>query len=75
VSGVQANCQLNAATTVTMPYGISTTVRVSPRPRIVRCMISASARPSTNSIATETTVISNVMPNALHQYPDDSTAT
>ena len=73
--GVQAYCQLKAATTVTIPYGIRTTVRAEPRPTIVRCMTRASAMPRTSSMATETTVMSRVMPNAVHQYADVSTAT
>ena len=34
----------------------------------VRCIASASARPSTNSIDTEATVIANVTASAVHQY-------
>ena len=67
--GVQAYCQLNAATTVTMPYGISTEVRTSPRAKIVRCMTKATAKPSTSSIVTETTVITTVTPKACHHRP------
>jgi hypothetical protein len=51
-----------------MPYGMRTTVRTTPRPKIVRCMTSASAIPSTNSIATEMMVIASVTRNAVHQY-------
>ncbi len=57
-----------------MPYGISVTVRTRPRPTSVRCMISANAMPSTNSMATDTTVMSIVTPNAVHQYELVSTA-
>ena len=38
VSGVNANCQAKAATTVTIPYGIRTEVRSTPRPKIARCI-------------------------------------
>ncbi len=65
--GVHAKYHENAATTVTMPYGMSATVRTSPRPTSVRCMISARPMPSTNSIATDTTVRNIVVPNAVHQ--------
>ncbi len=58
-----------------MPYGISTTVRTMPLPTIVRCMTRAIARPSTNSIATETRVTSEVTMKACHQNPSLSTAT
>ena len=72
--GVQAYCQLKAATTVTIPYGISTAVRTMPRPKIVRCITIASAMPSTSSMATETTVMITVTPNACHQKSvEDST--
>ena len=73
--GVQAYRQENAATTVTMPYGISAAVRTSPRPTRVRCMISANPMPSTSSTATVTTVISMVTPNAVHQNSLVSTVT
>ena len=45
-----ASRHANAATTVTMPYGISDAVRTSPRPKIARCMTSASSMPSTSSM-------------------------
>jgi hypothetical protein len=35
---------------------------------MVRCMTSASAMPSTNSMATETMVMPSVTTNAVHQY-------
>ena len=50
-----------------MPYGIRIAVRTAPRPKIVRCITSANAMPSTNSIATEMTVIASVTANAVHQ--------
>ena len=53
---------------MTMPYGIRTAVRTTPLPTSVRCMTSASARPSTNSIDTETTVMPSVTASAVHQY-------
>jgi hypothetical protein len=56
-----------------MPYGISAAVRTIPRPTSVRCMMIARPMPSTSSIATVTTVISAVTPNAVHQYWLDST--
>ena len=51
-----------------MPYGMSTAVRTRPLPISVRCIASASARPSTNSMNTEATVIDNVTASAVHQY-------
>jgi hypothetical protein len=51
-----------------MPYGMSTAVRTRPLPTSVRCITSASVRPSTNSIDTETTVIASVTASAVHQY-------
>ena len=51
-----------------MPYGMSTAVRTRPLPIRVRCIASASARPSTNSMDTEATVIANVTASAVHQY-------
>ncbi len=53
---------------MTIPYGIRIAVRTTPRPKMVRCMTSASARPRTNSIATEMTVMARVTKNAVHQY-------
>ena len=50
-----------------MPYGIRIAVRTAPRPKIVRCITRANAMPSTNSIATEMTVIASVTANAVHQ--------
>ncbi len=67
MSGVHAYCQLNAATTVTMPYGIRMDVRTVPRPNSVRCMSRASSMPSTNSMITEITVMIAVTFNACHQ--------
>ena len=72
--GVQAYCQLNAATTVTIPYGMRIVVRTRPRPKIVRCITTASAMPRTSSMVTETTVMMTVFQNAVHQYGDVSTA-
>ena len=66
---------MNAATTVTMPYGISTDARTGPRPKIARCMTSAMIMPSTSSRATEQTVMNNVTPTSLHQVLDVSTST
>ncbi|SKZ14680.1 Uncharacterised protein [Mycobacteroides abscessus subsp. abscessus] len=50
-----------------MPYGISTTVRITPRPKMVRCITIAIAMPSTNSMTTETTVMPSVTKKAVHQ--------
>ena len=69
--GVQAYCQLNAAATVTMPYGTSTAVRMTPRPKMARCITIATAIPRTSSIATDTTVMSTVIPNACHHRSVD----
>ncbi|SIM05748.1 Uncharacterised protein [Mycobacteroides abscessus subsp. abscessus] len=51
-----------------MPYGISTAVRTTPRPKMVRCITNARANPSTSSMSTEITVITSVTTRALHQY-------
>jgi hypothetical protein len=56
-----------------MPYGMRIAVRTTPLPKMVRCITSANAIPSTNSIATETTVIASVTANAVHQYRSVST--
>ena len=53
---------------MTMPYGIRIAVRTTPLPKMVRCITSASAMPSTNSMATETMVMASVTTNAVHQY-------
>jgi len=53
---------------VTIPYGIRIAVRTRPLPKMVRCITRASARPRTNSIATEMTVMMVVTKNAVHQY-------
>ena len=58
-----------------MPYGISTDVRTTPRPKIARCMTSAITMPITSSIATETTVMNTVLNTASHQRLDESTVT
>jgi hypothetical protein len=38
---------------------------------MVRCITSASARPRTNSMATEITVMISVTKSAVHQYLSD----
>ena len=53
---------------MTIPYGMRIAVRTTPLPKMVRCMTNARAMPSTNSMATEITVITAVMTNAVHQY-------
>ena len=50
-----------------IPYGIRIDVRTAPRPKIARCMTSASSMPSTSSIATETTVMITVCSTSCHQ--------
>ena len=50
-----------------MPYGTRIAVRTTPLPKIVRCMTNANAMPSTNSMATDTTVMAKVTKNAVHQ--------
>ena len=74
VVGSNANFQANAATTVTMPYGIRIAARTAPRPKIARCMTSAMAIPSTSSIETEKTVITSVLKTSVHQVLDVSTS-
>ena len=49
-------------------------MRTPPRPQIVRYISSASAMPSTNSMATDTTVMMIVTTSACHQYGELSTA-
>ena len=60
---------------MTIPYGIRIAVRTTPLATIVRCITRASAMPSTNSIATDTTVITSVTTKAVHQYRSVSTVT
>ena len=73
--GVQAYCQLNAATTVTMPYGIRIEVRTVPRPKIVRCITIASAMPSDELDGDRDDRDDHrVTQKASHQYGDVSTA-
>ena len=74
MSGANANCQENAATTVTIPYGIRTEVRTTPRPKIARCMTSAMSIPSVSSIATEMTVTNRVLKTSCHHSDEVSTA-
>ena len=74
-SGVNANCQASAATTVMIPYGTRIVVRTSPRPTSARCITRASAMPITNSIATEITVISTVVSRSVHHLFDVKTET
>src|SRR4051812_47688866 len=57
---LNANCQANADTTVTMPYGIRIDVRITPRPKMIRCMTIANANPITSSTATVTTMMTTV---------------
>ena len=72
--GSNAKNHANAATTVTIPYGISTAVRTSPRPNSARCMTSARTMPSTSSMATEMTVTSVVLKTSCHHSGEVSTA-
>ena len=58
---------------MTIPYGIRIAVRTTPFPKMVRCITRARAMPSTNSIATDTTVIASVTTKAVHQYLSVST--
>ena len=74
LDGSKAKNHANAATTVTMPYGISTAVRTSPRPKIARCMTSATTMPMTSSIATETTAMNVVLNTPCHHKSDVRTA-
>src|SRR5262249_48118467 len=57
---LNANCQVNAETTVTMPYGIRMDVRITPRAKRIRCITIAKMKPITNSTATVTTMITTV---------------
>ena len=70
-----ASRHAKAATTVTMPYGISDAVRTRPRPTSARCMTSASSMPSTSSMATDTTVMKTVRPRSDHHRLELSTVT
>ena len=73
--GSKAYFHANAATTVTIPYGIRIAARTGPRPKIARCITSAIAMPSTSSIATETTVMISVVKTSVHQVLEVSTST
>ena len=73
VPGVNANFHASAATTVIIPYGMRIDARTIPRPNSARCMTTASAIPSTSSIATEITVKSTVVLKSSHHRLDDST--
>ena len=73
VAGSNANCQAKAATTVTIPYGISTAVRTTPRAKIARYITSAIAMPSASSIATEMTVTKSVLKRSCHHSSELST--
>ena len=73
VPGVNANFHASAATTVIIPYGMRIDARTIPRPKSARCMTTASAIPSTSSIATEITVKSTVVLKSSHHRLDDST--
>jgi hypothetical protein len=68
-----ASRHAKAATTVTMPYGMSDAVRTRPRPTSARCIVSASSIPRTSSIATEMTVMSTVRPRSDHHRFDERT--
>src|SRR6185503_15480701 len=72
-SEAKANCQAKAATTVMIPYGISTEVRTTPRPKIARFITSAIAIPSTSSIATETMTMNTVLKTSVHHSSELST--
>ena len=72
--GSKAYLQPNAATTVTMPYGIRIAARTGPRPKIARCMTSAMSMPSTSSIATEITVMIRVVTTSFHHVLEVSTS-
>jgi hypothetical protein len=71
----KARRQAKAATTVTMPYGISADVRTSPRPKIARCMTSASIMPSTSSSDTVIVVRITVCRKSAHHRPLERTST
>jgi hypothetical protein len=48
--------------------------RTGPRPKIARCITSAMAMPSTNSIVTDATVMIMVVPTSYHQVLEVSTS-
>ena len=72
--GSNAYRHANAATTVTMPYGMRIAARTGPRPKIARCMTSAISMPSTSSIETEITVMITVVRTSDHQVLELSTS-
>ncbi len=74
-SGENAYRHAKAATTVTIPYGISTAARTAPRPKIARCMTSAMAMPSTSSMDTEEIVMISVLDTSVHHELEVSTST
>ena len=48
-------------------YGISTTVRSNPRPRMILAIARAIRKPRTSSTTTVTMVMNAVVPKACHQ--------
>src|SRR5690348_4813212 len=59
--GETANWKANAETTVMMPYGSRMAVRTVLRPKMARCMNSASPIPRTSSMITDTATMMNVL--------------
>src|SRR3954452_24929340 len=72
--GWNAYSHANAATTVTIPYGISTAVRTAPRAKIARYITSAISMPIPSSIPTETTVMNAVLKTSVHHVDEVSTS-
>src|SRR5215218_8899350 len=68
-SRANAQRQLNADTTVTMPYGMRIDVRTRDFPTRMRYMTNANMKPSTNSTATVTTVMISVVRKSFHHSP------
>ena len=58
---------------MTIPYGMRIDVRTAPRPKIARCMTSASSMPITSSIATEMPVMISVWKTSCHHRLELST--
>ena len=59
---------------MTIPYGISTDVRTTPRPKIARYMTRAMIIPSASSIATEITITNVVLKKSCHHRLEPRTA-
>ncbi len=58
-----------------IPYGMRIDVRTVRRPKMIRCITMAKAKPITNSTATVITVMMNVVNTSCHHSGSLSTTT